>query len=221
MAKKVTSLILKSIVVVFSIVGVILSVIENWRTLLFFTIQSNVWICVACVVGIVLMLLKKPVKIWMYSIKLIFTVSITLTGVVYCTLLAPMLGALAYSFSNTVLHVVVPVAAVADFFVYDSVEYKKWECLVVTIPPFYYLGFAGVGYALNWNFVYGTNYPYFFLNWGSPAGAFGFSNEAPFMGVVYYVLILLVFVVGVAALYIWLARIIQRKQSMPNAPDSN
>lgn len=211
MARKISSLILKSIVVVFSVVGVIMSIVENWRTLLFFTIQSNLWICVTCAVGIVLMLLKKPLKSWMYSVKLVFTVSITLTGVVYCTMLAPTLGALAYTFSNTVLHVVVPVAAVADFFVYDSVQYKKWECLVVTIPPFYYLGFAGIGYALNWDFAYGVNYPYFFLNWGSPAGAFGFSSELPFMGVFYYVLILLAFVVGIGALYIFLASIIRRK----------
>ena len=213
MARKIASLILKSVVVVFAVVGVIISVVENYRHLLFFTIQSNIWICIACLVGLVLMLTKAQVKSWMYSLKLIFTVSITLTGVVYCTMLAPTLGAYAYTFSNTVLHMVVPVAAIADFFVFDNaVQYRKWECVMATIPPFYYLAFAGVGYALNWNFVYGLNYPYFFLNWGSPAGAFGFSNESPYLGVIYYVLILLVFVIGVGALYVGLSNLIHRKQ---------
>ena len=214
MARKITSLILKVVIVLSAVVGVIIHVAQTYTALLFFTIQSNVWIGVTCVVGLVLMLRKKPIKSWMYSVKLIFTVSITLTGVVYCTMLAPFLGSEAYTFSSTLLHVVVPVASVADFFVYDTVEYRKWECVVVTIPPFYYLIFAGIGYALNWDFGYGgQNYPYFFLNWGSPAGAFGFSSESPYIGVVYYVLILLVFVIGIGALYIWLAKLMRCKQT--------
>lgn len=148
----------------------------------------------------------------MYSIKLIFTVSITLTGVVYCTMLAPFYEGNAYTFSSTLLHVVVPVVSVVDFFVYDCVQYKKWECVVVITPPLYYLIFAGIGYVFNWDFGYdGQNYPYFFLNWGSPAGAFGFFSGSPYMGVFYYVLILLVFVVGIGALYILLTRLILRK----------
>ena len=213
MARKITSLILKSIVVLAAGVGVITHAVADYRALLFFTSQSNIWIGATCLVGLVLMLFKAPLKNWMYSLKLIFTVSITLTGVVYCSMLAPALGAQAYTFTSTLLHVVVPVAAVADFFVYDfPCAYKKWECLTVTIPPFYYLIFAGIGFARNWDFGYGgQNYPYFFLDWGSPAGAFGFCSEVPFMGVFYYVVILLMFVVGVGALYILLANLIRRK----------
>lgn len=213
MARKITSLILKAIIVLSVTVGVIIHVVADARALLFFTTQSNLWIGATCLVGIVLMLLKTPLAHWMYSLKLIFTVSITLTGVVYCTMLAPWLGAEAYTFSSTLLHVVVPVVSVADFFVYDyPAEYKKWECLTVTIPPFYYLAFAGVGYAFNWDFGYGgQNYPYFFLNWGSPAGAFGFSDQSPYIGVFYYVLILLAFVVGIGALYVLLARLLRTR----------
>lgn len=212
MARKIISLILKAIVIVSATVGVIIQIVETKVSLLYFTIQSNIWICATCIVGLVLMLLKKPLRSWMYSAKLIFTVSITLTGVVYCSMLAPFMGAAAYTLSNTLLHVIVPVAAIADFFVYDCVQYKKWECVTVTIPPFYYLAFAGVGYALNWEFLDGLNYPYFFLNWGSPAGAFGFSSESPYIGVFYYVLIMLAFVIGVGALYVFLARFICRRK---------
>ena len=212
MARKITSLILKSIIVLSAIVGVVMQVVADSRNLLFFTIQSNMWICVACIVGLVLMLLKKQPKNWMYLVKLIFTVSITLTGVVYCTMLAPLLGELAYTFSSVLLHVVVPLASIVDFFVYDyTATYKWWQCVLVTIPPLYYLVFASIGYVLNWDFGYEQNYPYFFLNWGSPAGAFGFTTEFPYMGVFYYIMILLVLVIGVGALYIWLARITRRK----------
>ena len=213
MARKIISLILKSIVTLSVVTGVVMHVVADYRALLFFTTQSNIWIGVTCVVGLVLMLAKRQPTKLMYSAKLVFTVSITLTGVVYCTMLAPFLGAGAYTFGSTLLHVVVPVVSVADFFVYDyPAAFKKWECLTVTIPPFYYLVFAGIGYALKWDFGYGgQNYPYFFLNWGSPAGAFGFSDQSPYIGVVYYVLILLGFVVGVGALYILLTRLMRAR----------
>lgn len=213
MVRKIVSLVLKAIIVLSAVTGVIMQATHSSTNLLFFTLQSNIWIAVTCLVGIVLILIKKPLAKWMYSVKLIFTVSITLTGVVFCTMLAPLLGNLAYTIDSVLLHVVTPVASIADFFVYDTkATYRKWECLTVTIPPFYYLGFAGIGYVLNWDFGYGgLNYPYFFLNWGSPAGAFGFSTEAPYIGVVYYVLILLAFVIGIGALYIGLAKLINRK----------
>ena len=215
MARKIVSLVLKAIIVLSAVTGVIMQSAQSSTHLLFFTLQSNIWIAATCLVGIVLILLKKPLAQWMYSTKLVFTVSITLTGVVFCTMLAPTLGNMAYTFDSVLLHVVTPVLSVADFFVYDTqATYRKWECLTVTVPPFYYLGFAGIGYALNWDFGYGgLNYPYFFLNWGSPAGAFGFSAEAPYIGVVYYVLILLVFVIGIGALYVWLAKVLNRKLS--------
>ena len=210
-ARKITSLILKIVIILSSAYGTFLAVSSAPATILYFTIQSNIWIAAACLVGVVLMIKKAEVKKWMYTVKLIFTVSITLTGVVYCVMLAPLSGDSAYSPVNVLTHVIVPAASVLDFAVYDYPNlYKKRECLLATIPPFYYLGFAGVGYALNWDFNNGENYPYFFLNWGSPAGAFGFAEESPYIGVVYYVLILVVFVIAVSALYILLARLIRK-----------
>lgn len=208
---KTVSLILKLIIVLSSAYGVFLAVSSAPATMLYFTIQSNIWIGAVCLAGIVLMIRKAEIKKWMYSVKLIFTVSITLTGVVYCVMLAPLSGDAAYSPVNVLTHVIVPAASVLDFAVYDyPAGYKKRECLLVTIPPFYYLAFAGVGYALNWDFNNGENYPYFFLNWGSPAGAFGFADEFPYIGVIYYVMIMVAFVVGVGALYILLAYLVRK-----------
>ena len=210
-AGKITSLILKIIIVLSASCGTFLSVTSAPATILYFTIQSNIWICVTCLVGLVLMIRKADIKRWMYTVKLIFTVSITLTGVVYCVMLAPFKGDAAYSPVSILTHVIVPAASVLDFAVYDyPAVYKKRECLLVTIPPFYYLAFAGVGYALDWDFNNGENYPYFFLNWGSPAGAFGFAEEFPYIGVVYYVMIMVAFVIAVGALYMLLAHLIKK-----------
>ena len=210
-ARKVISLVLKITVVLSSFYGVYLAVSADARGMLFFTIQSNIWIGIACLAGIVLMVTKAEIKRWMYSAKLICTVSITLTGVVFCVMLAPLYGDEAYSLVNVLTHVIVPAASILDFIVYDyPAKYKKYECLTVTIPPFYYLGFAGIGYVLRWDFADGFNYPYFFLNWGSTAGAFGFSEEFPYIGCFYYIVILVAFVIGVGALYIWLASLIRK-----------
>ena len=210
-ARKITSLILKIIVVLSASYGTFLAVTSAPATILYFTIQSNIWICVTCLVGLVLMIKKAEIKKWMYTVKLIFTVSITLTGVVYCVMLAPLNGDAAYTPVNVLTHVIVPAVSVLDFAVYDyPAVYKKRECLLATIPPFYYLAFAGIGYALDWDFNNGENYPYFFLNWGSPAGAFGFADEFPYIGVVYYVMIMVMFVIAVGALYILLAHLIKK-----------
>ena len=212
--RKITSLILKVVIVVTATSGVVIQYVLDPRDMLFFTAQSNLWIAVACLAGIILILTHAPVQRWLFSVKLALTVAITLTGIIYCTVLAPFMGAKAYTPQAVLLHVVVPVAAVADFLVYDCcVGYRKWECLTVTIPPLCYLIFAGVGYLQNWDFGYGGhNYPYFFLNWGNPAGAFGFSAEFPFIGVCYYILILLALVIGLGALYIAIANRLAHRQ---------
>ncbi|MCQ2335290.1 MAG: hypothetical protein MJZ89_05575, partial [Paludibacteraceae bacterium] len=128
-------------------------------------------------------------------------------GLVYCFMLAPLMGEQAFNFTNVLTHVVVPVVSVVDFFLSSTwLSFRGRDAWYVIIPPLYYLGFASVGYVLNWQFGPGINYPYFFLNWGSPAGAFGFCDVLPFMGVMYYVLIMLTFLLLVGRLYIFVQR---------------
>ncbi|MCR4598606.1 MAG: hypothetical protein K5678_06210 [Acetatifactor sp.] len=63
----------------------------------------------------------------------------------------------------------------------------------------------------GWEFAAGLNYSYFFLNWGSPAGAFGFSKELPFMGCAWWILVLLLFLIGVGHAYLALANFLRKK----------
>ena len=96
--------------------------------------------------------------------------------------MAPTLGNAAWNLQNILTHVVVPVAAIIDFFVVGvSSNIKKSNTFWVIVPPILYAVYAGIGYVENWQFAEGYNYPYFFLNWGSSAGAFGFTDELPFM----------------------------------------
>lgn len=230
-----TSVALKLCVVICSLWGVWLNICTpdkifgNPSAMLYFTIQSNLWICIACLVGLVTMVRRSVVSHTMAVLKLVFTVAITLTGMVYCFLLAPVGGPEAWALKSNLVHVVVPVASVIDFFVASSIwgtmnqsarsaesgrfSIRKPRYLLdgrdswwVILPPLYYLGFASIGYVRNWHFSSSTNYPYFFMNWGSPAGAFGFCEGLPYMGVMWYVLVLLIFLVLVGRLYVWLGK---------------
>nr|MCR5010399.1 Pr6Pr family membrane protein [Clostridia bacterium] len=175
------SYILKIIVIVSAVVGTVLSAAGGRHSFMggsvvfmYFTIQSNILIAVICLIGLVLMAANIKIgKAW-YIIKFVGTVAITLTGVVFCFVLAPTMKTAAWNIQNILTHVVVPVASIADFLVTGScvdVDIRKRSVFFVIIPPLLYAIYAGIGYVQGWQFGFGANYPYFFLNWGSPAGA--------------------------------------------------
>ncbi|MBE5958383.1 MAG: hypothetical protein E7254_05925 [Lachnospiraceae bacterium] len=170
---------------------------------MYFTIQSNIVIALISLIGFLFLLCDIDINSIWYVIKLVGTVSITLTGVVFVVVLAPTLGENAWNLQNVLTHVVVPIASVVDFFIVaPTTKMKKANVIYVIIPPLLYAIYAGVGYVRGWNFGYGNNYPYFFLNWGSKAGAFGFSKELPFVGCVWWIMILLIFLLIVGFCYV-------------------
>ena len=205
-SKKVTiSLILKFAIVLSAAAGVTLSALASSKTFMggsvvfmYFTIQSNIAIALVSLIGSFLLIRGKPVgNVW-YVIKYVATVSITLTGVVFIFVLAPILGGFAWELQNILTHVVVPLAAIIDFFVTGPYGNIKKSCVFfVTLPPLAYAIYAGIGYVAGWEFSKGTNYPYFFLNWGSPAGAFGFTKGLPFMGCGWWILALMFLLIAV------------------------
>ena len=206
--QKILSYILKAIVIASAVIGTFLSwhagrdSFMGGRTVfMFFTIQSNIALAVICLIGLVKMLKGKPFSDLWYIIKFVGTISITLTGAVFCFVLVPA-GAV-WNVQNVLTHVVVPVAGILDFFVTGiSSSIKKRNDLWVIVPPILYAIYAGIGYVRNWQFAEGYNYPYFFLNWGSPAGAFGFTNELPYMGCAWWILALFCALLIVGMLYL-------------------
>ncbi len=214
------SCVLKTIVIVSAAAGTLMSAgagrgtfMGGSRVFMYFTIQSNIAIAVICAVGGVLLLRGAPAgKAWAV-VKLAGTVSITLTGVVFAVMLAPVLGDKAWNLQNTLTHVVVPATAIADFFVAASGSgIRRKSVAWVVVPPLLYVIYAGIGFVRGWEFAKGKNYPYFFLNWGSPAGAFGFSKELPFLGCVWWILILLAFLIAVGWCYVALADRLGRRK---------
>ena len=208
--RKIISLVLKLTVIVSAAAGTFRSAyagrgtfMGGSRVFMFFTIQSNVLMALISVAGIFFLFRRKAVNNLWRIIKLVGTVSITLTGVVFAVLLAPILGNAAWNLQNTLTHVVVPVAAVADYFVLlAGAGLKKRTVFFVLIPPFLYVVYAAAGYVQGWEFIKGQTYPYFFLNWGGPLGAFGFSNAFPFMGCVWWIVVLMLFLLLVGWCYL-------------------
>jgi hypothetical protein len=215
---RVTSIILKVSVFISAFLGVFLSAYASKdvfmggsTVFMFFTIQSNIAIALISFVGIFFLVGSKPVnRIW-YVIKFVGTVSITLTGVVFTFVLAPTLGEYAWNIQNILTHVIVPAVSIIDFFItgiYGNIA--KRNIIFVIVPPVAYAVYAGIGYALGWEFAEGINYPYFFLNWGSPAGAFGFSDTLPFMGTMWWIFALLIFLIAVGYVYLLIINIIKK-----------
>ena len=220
--QRAVSFFLKLVVILSAAVGIYLSTgagrrafMGGSRALMYFTIQSNILIAVICLVGGVLMLRKKPIPVAWQVVTFVGTVAIMLTGVVYCAMLAPLLGNYAWRLNNVLTHVVVPVAAILDFFVMgEGGRILRRSVLLVTLPPLSYAVYAGIGYLAKWEFSDGVYYPYFFLNWGSPAGAFGFTDSLPYMGCVWWILLIFLFLIGVGWLYLALLdRINGRKRA--------
>ncbi|MCR5469226.1 MAG: Pr6Pr family membrane protein [Lachnospiraceae bacterium] len=217
--KKAISLFLKAVVIVSALSGTFISAYSGRNSFMggstvfmFFTIQSNIAMAIISAIGFnYLIKRKKPDVIWQI-IKYVGTVSITLTGVVFCFVLAPTLGAHAWNIHNVLTHVIVPVASIVDFFVIgELINLNKKSVIFVIIPPLLYAIYAGIGYVRGWQFVEGYNYPYFFLNWGSKAGAFGFTNELPYMGTVWWILALLIFLIFVGLLYLFFNDLIKKR----------
>lgn len=204
------SIFLKAVTVLSVALGVFLTASASMNTFMgggrvfmFFTIQSNIAIAIVSLIGMALLLKGRQITHTWYVIKFVATVSITLTGLVFTFILAPTMRRLAWNFQNTLTHAVVPLVSVIDYFVTGVFgDTEKKEVFYVTLPPLAYVIYAGIGYAAGWEFAQGINYPYFFLNWGSPAGAFGFTKGFPFMGCVWWILVLLVLLLTVGYLYL-------------------
>lgn len=203
MIRKWISIVLETVVAVCAVAGVALS-----PCFLYFTIQSNLWIAATLAAFAVWQIVKmfkpsaKDIPEAMWRLKFVFTVSITLTGGVFCAVLAPTTPGAFGNAASVLTHVVVPVCAIADLFVakHDAPDFgiAVWAL----VPLIYYLAFATIGFVLNWDFGNGLNYPYFFLNWTSPAGVFGFGGGGEyFMGTFWWILVMIALVSGIALAY--------------------
>ena len=217
--RKRISFYLKWVIAAVSLIGVVMSFFNanadgysHWsKRLLYFTSESNIWIALSCLSILLYPCLKSisnstRVKDSLYILKYIFTVSITITGFIFCAVLAP--GAEndnynAWTVASVMTHVIVPVLSVADFFIDEyRIKLSKMHMLYTAVPPFLYLIFVSILGFMNVDFGRGDPFPYFFMNYNSPAGFFGTSDVMPYkIGSFYWIVFILFIVLGISALY--------------------
>lgn len=222
----IASMIMKIVVVVGAIAGTVMSAIGSRDSFMggkvvfmYFTTQSNLLVALISILGLVFMFCKKSGGRIEQIVKIMGASAISLTCFVYCFLLAPTIGEEAWKLNNFLTHVLVPSCFVTDFFMSDNrAEYKREDSVWTLVLPLLYVAYAGIGYACGWHFSSEHTYPYFFLNWGSKAGAFGFINEAPYFGCAWWILILLVFMLLIGIGYIAIAnKIYNKRYNKPEA----
>ena len=210
---------LKLTVAVTSLLGVVLSFFSAKadgyshpaKRLLYFTGQSNIWIGLTLLAILVVThseKLKSSTRVvkTLYILRYVFTVSITVTGFIFCAVLAP--GASnadynAWGLSSILTHVLTPTLAIFDFF-FDEVKPRvtKLHLIYSLVPLLAYAVFSTVLFCFNVDFGRGDPFPYFFLNHASPAGIFGTSDVMPYrIGSFYWMAFILLVVLGIAALY--------------------
>lgn len=186
------------------------------NNILYFTIQSNIWILGICLVVCCYDWMHKPIPKNVFILKYIFTVAITLTGVVYNLILAPQYGFFygsfwkAYSLSVVLLHVVIPVLSVISYLWFDDTIPGRKLYLAGGIMPLLY--FAGVMLlSLNqrdeglFESIGGGSgrFPYFFMDYETN-GWFTLSSNIGKLGVFYWIAVGLLLTLGLGKALLWL-----------------
>ena len=104
------SYLLKCIVIVSAGLGVFLSAragrrvfMGGNRVFMYFTIQSNIAVAIISAVCAVRMIRAGSMKRYEFIVQYVGAVAITLTGVVFCFILAPVLGPRAWNLQNVLI----------------------------------------------------------------------------------------------------------------------
>ncbi len=200
----------KLLLVVGVVIGVWASLLQegffNPKHFLYYTIQSNIEIGIICLVSLLFIFSKKEIPSIVYTLKFIFTVAITLTGLVFNFILYPAsifsthpLNPL--STANFFTHIFVPILSLVDFFAFDyKLKITKKTFLLGLITPLIYFIFVmfctKVGIRFNGNLFV----PYFFLDYKANSW---FQLGDGKIGVFYWVIIQVLIVLLISSVLLF------------------
>ena len=204
------SAISKLLLIVGVVIGVWASLLQegffNPKHFLYYTIQSNIEIAIICLVSLLFIFSKKEIPSIVYTLKFIFTVAITLTGLVFNFILYPAsifsthpLNPL--STANFFTHIFVPILSLVDFFAFDyKLKITKKTFLLGLITPLIYFIFVmfctKVGIRFNGNLFV----PYFFLDYKANSW---FQLGDGKIGVFYWVIIQVLIVILISSVLLF------------------
>ncbi len=218
MIKKIIRMLILSALIIVGILGIILTAVSTSfmggaSVFYFFTVQSNIFIIATAFLFlgheiICLINKKETINQVMLQIKFVATVAITITFLVFFTMLAPLMGVdYLLSFKNFSLHAIVPILAIIDFIVFDTdINLSYPKSLIATIAPISYVFFVyAIGVPLKLQYAENLYFPYFFLNYEQN----GFFFEKGF-GVIPWVIVLLTAICGLSLLFCFFIKLRQK-----------
>ena len=215
--KVIAKIAIKATLVVVGILGIIFTAqssafMGGASVFFFFTVQSNIFIISMALIFLIneILLLRNKksfINQTLLYIKYVATVAITITFIVFFTMLAPLMGIdYLVSFNNLSLHAIVPILAIVDFFLFDTdINLTYPKSLISTIAPISYVIFVYVGSIFKLQYGENLYYPYFFLDFEKN----GFLFEKGF-GIIPWIVILLIGICGLSLLYCLLIRVRQK-----------
>ena len=179
---------------------------------LFFTVQSNIFIILMAFLFLgheVISLITKKyfTNQIMLHIKFVATVAITITFIVFFTMLAPLMGMdYLLSFNNFSLHAIVPILAIVDFILFDTdINLTYPKSLIGGAMPLYYVFFVYIGVPLNFRYSENLKFPYFFLDYEKN----GFFFEKGF-GVVFWIIAMMIGIFALCLLFCFFIKLRQK-----------
>ena len=218
LVKTIIRILIKAALVIIGTFGIILTAQSSTfmggaSVFFFFTVQSNIFIMLIALLFLVnevvqLISKKNLINQVLLHIKYVATIGITITFIVFFTMLAPLMGMdYLLSFKNFSLHAIVPILAIVDFFLFDTdIQLTYKSSLLAAIPPVCYVAFVYIGAFFKIQYAKDLYYPYFFLNIDTN----GFFFEKGTMGVIPWIIILLAFIIGLGCFYCLLMKLRQK-----------
>ena len=216
--KAITKILIKAALIIIGVLGIVLTALSTAfmggaSVFFFFTVQSNIFIMLMALIFlinevVVLITNKGFINQTLLHIKYVATIAITITFIVFFTMLAPLMGVdYLLSFNNFSLHAIVPISAIVDFFLFDKdIKLTYKSSLLATISPICYVIFVYIGAIFKLKYSENLYYPYFFLNIDTN----GFFFEKGTMGIIPWIIILLGAIIGLGCLYCLFMRLRQK-----------
>jgi hypothetical protein len=195
------SLTLKVGFFVFASIGILAA--ESPRSLYYYTLQSNLWMIIVQTIFLIdeIRVIKHRnsyIKPWHRLLKFVSVIAVTLTMLVFGIILAPVLPLdVTFSVTSVMLHFIAPSFALVDLFLFENdIKVKNSELAYAYVPALFYFLFVMTFIALGIKFPPEQSLvPYFFMDYET-LGWFTISSNG--IGVVYWMIILLVLLTGIA-----------------------
>ena len=223
--KTITKILIKAALIIIGVLGIVLTALSTAfmggaSVFFFFTVQSNIFIMLMVLIFlinevVVLIANKSFINQTLLHIKYVATVAITVTFLVFFTILASLMGIdYLLSFNNFSLHAIVPILAIVDFFLFDKdIKLTYKSSLLATISPICYVIFVYIGAIFKLEYSENLHYPYFFLNIDTN----GFLFEKGTMGIIPWIIILLGFIIGLGCLFCLFMKL--RQKGLKKSPN--